>query len=288
MHATGLIADAWRRNPSGYASQVPAAQAVDDRDPAALRRFAVDLMDETDGIALRHLAGGLQVSAKPDTTLVTQVDTEVETVLRGRLAAAFPRHGLVGEEYAAEAGDGETRWIIDPIDGTHNLVRGIPVFATLLAVERAGQLLAAVVSAPALQRRWHAASGGGAAVRDLLGERPIRVSAVDRLADAQVVWSGMRPMEAAGIGPAVRAIAAAAWRDRGFGDFWGYMLVAEGAADVMLEIGPTVWDLAAPALIVREAGGRLTDFGGRDSYDGPQALASNGRLHAAVIGLLKA
>ena len=259
------------------------ASAISDRDPADLRRFALGLLDETDAVALRHLAAGLTVNEKPDRTLVTQVDTEIETILRGRIADAFPGHGMVGEEYGDHDGDGETRWIIDPIDGTHNLVRGIPVWATLIAVERAGELVAAAISAPALQRRWHASRGQGAAGLDLLGERPLRVSAVNRLAEAQVVWSGLGPMEAAGFGPAVRAIAAGAWRDRGFGDFWGYMLVAEGAADAMLEIGPTVWDLAAPALIVREAGGRLTDFAGRDSYTGPQALASNGRLHAAIV-----
>ncbi len=259
------------------------AQHTDDRDPAALRRFAIGLLDETDPLVLRHVQTGLRVSAKPDATLVTQADTEVETLLRERIAAAFPHHGVVGEEFADEAGDGETRWIIDPIDGTHNLVRGIPVFATLLAVERAGELLAAAVSAPALQRRWHAAKAEGASVRDLLGERRITVSAIKQLSEAQVVWSGIRPLEVAGYGPALSALGRQAWRDRGFGDFWGYMLVAEGAADAMLEIGPTIWDLAAPALIVREAGGRLTDFAGRDSYAGPQALATNGRLHAAIV-----
>jgi histidinol-phosphatase len=261
---------------------------VSDREPTALRRFAVDLLDETDAIALTHLRGGLRVRSKPDASLVTQVDTEVEARLRERITAAFPSHGIVGEEYDDEAGDGETRWIVDPIDGTHNLVRGIPVFATLLAIERAGELVAAAVSAPALGRRWHAARGAGAAVRDLLGERPIRVSAVERLEDAQLVWSGLRAMEAAGHGPAVRELARLAWRDRGFGDFWGYMLVAEGAAEAMLEVGPSLWDLAAPALILAEAGGRLTDFSGTDTYAGPEALATNALLHAAIVMHLQA
>jgi histidinol-phosphatase len=264
---------------------VPAPHAS-DRDAAALRDFALDLLDQTDVLALRHLRGELRVTTKSDASLVTQVDTDLETLLRSRIADAFPGHGVVGEEFDDEPGDGQTRWIIDPIDGTHNLVRGIPVWATLLAVEREGQLLAAAVSAPALGRRWHAARGQGATVRDWLGERAIRVSGVADLAQAQVVWSGQRPMEEAGFGPAARAIAARAWRDRGFGDFWGYMLVAEGAAEAMLEVGPTTWDLAAPALIVGEAGGRLTDFIGRDAYAGPQALASNGLLHAALVELL--
>ncbi len=263
------------------------APAFSDRDPAELCRFALNVLDETDAVALRHLAGGLTITEKRDTTLVTQVDTEIEILLRERISAAFPNHGLIGEEYDDHAGDGETRWIIDPIDGTHNLVRGIPVWATLIAVERAGELLAAAVSAPALQRRWHASLGAGATVRDLLGERRIRVSQLDQLDDAQVVWSGLGPMEAAGFGPAVHKIAAEAWRDRGFGDFWGYMLVAEGAAEAMLEIGPTLWDLAAPALIVKEAGGRMSDFVGADSYAGPQALASNGLVHDALVEVLR-
>jgi histidinol-phosphatase len=274
--------------PRGYASRVPAqrSQSASDRDPAALRAFVLGLLDETDALVMRHVRAGLRVTAKPDATLVTQADTEVETLIRERIAAAFPHHGVVGEEFGDEAGDGETRWLIDPIDGTHNLVRGIPVFGTLMAVERAGELLAAAVSAPALQRRWHAAAGEGASVRDLLGERTIRVSSVSRLSEAQVVWSGLQPLEAAGYGPAIRTLAGLAWRDRGFGDFWAYMLVAEGAADAALEIGPTVWDLAAPALIVREAGGRLTDFAGHDSYAGPQGLASNGPLHPALVEIL--
>jgi len=256
---------------------------MSDRDPAELCRFALGLLDETDAVALRHVAGGLTITEKRDASLVTQADTEIETMLRARINEAFPGHGVVGEEYDDHHGDGETRWIIDPIDGTHNLVRGIPVWATLIAAERAGELLAAVVSAPALHRRWHASRGNGATVVDLLGERRIHVSPVDRLREAQVVWSGMRALNAAGFGNAVAEIARQSWRDRGFGDFWGYMLVAEGAAEAMIEIGPTLWDLAAPALIVREAGGRISDFSGNDSYAGPQALASNGLVHAALV-----
>ncbi|HSM38682.1 MAG TPA: inositol monophosphatase family protein, partial [Candidatus Limnocylindrales bacterium] len=136
-------------------------------DGEALCNFAIQVLDETDAIALRHLAGGLNVRAKADATLVTQVDTEIESCLRERIAERFPDHGVLGEEMGTETGDGQTRWIIDPIDGTHNLVRGIPVFGTLLAVEREGRLLAAAVSAPALARRWWAWRGGGAFVRDL-------------------------------------------------------------------------------------------------------------------------
>jgi histidinol-phosphatase len=263
------------------------AHAVDDRDPSALRRFALDLLDETDALVLRHLAAGLTVSSKPDATLVTQVDTEVEALLRQRIGTAFPDHGILGEELGIAIGDGETRWIIDPIDGTHNLVRGIPIFGTLIAVEREGVLTAAAISAPALGRRWHAARGEGAVMRDLLGERPIHVSAIDRLDEAQVVTSGQSAMEDAGFGAALTRLGRAAWRDRGFGEFWGYVLVAEGAADVMIEAGVKLWDLAAPALILSEAGGLLTDFTGQPSYAGPQALATNGLVDEAVLGLIR-
>jgi histidinol-phosphatase len=263
------------------------AQAVDDRNPNALRRFALDLLDETDALVLRHLAAGLTVSSKPDATLVTQVDTEVEALMRQRIGDAFPGHGILGEEFGTDAGDGETRWIVDPIDGTHNLVRGIPVFGTLIAVEREGELAAAAISAPAIGRRWHAARGAGAVVRDLLGERPIHVSAIDRLEEAQVITSGQSPMEDAGFGDALARLVRAAWRDRGFGEFWGYMLVAEGAAELMIEAGVKLWDLAAPALILSEAGGLLTDFTGNPSYAGPQALATNGLVDEAVLSLIR-
>ncbi len=256
-----------------------------DRD---LCDFARSVLDETDDIVLRHLAGGLNVQTKADATLVTQADTQIEQLLRQRIADRYPSHGVLGEEFGTEPGDGETRWIIDPIDGTHNLVRGIPIFATLMAAEREGRLVAAAVSAPALARRWWAWRSGGAYLRDLLGERRIRVSDVKRLEDAQLVWSGLRGMEGAGRIDALRALSRTAWRDRGFGDFWGYMLVAEGAADAMLEFGPTLWDLAAPALIVEEAGGRMTDFSGAASHSGPEALASNGTIHADLVRVLDA
>lgn len=254
-----------------------------DRDPAALRAVVLALVDETDALALHHYAGELTITAKHDRTLVTQADTGVEQRLRSRIRAAFPGHGILGEEFGVEAGDGETRWIIDPIDGTHNFVRGIPIWATLIAVERAGELIASVVSAPALGQRWHAALGGGAATRDVSGERPIRVSSVSDLEKAQVVYSTLRTMNREGRGEVLDALVGDAWRDRGLGDFWGYCLVAQGAAEIMLETGPTLWDLAAPALIVREAGGRFTGFDGGEAVAGPTALATNGLLHDEVL-----
>jgi histidinol-phosphatase len=270
---------------AGYPSPVP-AQPAERRTHRDLCQFALELLDETDALVLRHLAGGLTVKAKTDTTLVTQADTEVETLTRERIADAYPDHGVLGEEFGSEAGASGMRWIVDPIDGTHNLVRGIPVFGTLLAVEDEGELVVAAISAPAMARRWWAVRGEGAVARDHLGERQLRVSSVDRLEESQLLTSGIGPLVQAGFGPAVSRLSTRVWRDRGIGDFWGYMLVAEGAAEAMLEIGPTLWDLAAPSLIVEEAGGRMTDFAGTRSHTGPQALASNGLLHDAVVAAL--
>ena len=262
------------------------AQPAERRTHRDLCQFALRLLDEADAIVLRHLAGGLTIKAKADATLVTQADTEVETRIRERIGDAFPDHGVLGEEFGSEAGSGGTRWIVDPIDGTHNLVRGIPVFGTLLAVEEDGELVVAAISAPALARRWWAVRHEGAVAIDHLGERPLRVSTIDRLEESQLLTSGIGPLQQAGFGAAVSRLSTQVWRDRGFGDFWGYMLVAEGAAEAMVEIGPTLWDLAAPSLILEEAGGRLTDFAGARSHAGPQALATNGLVHDAIVTAL--
>jgi len=251
-----------------------------------LRRFALALLDETDATVLRHLRGGLEVRTKADATFVTQVDTEVEALIRDRIRAAYPGHGILGEEFGSDAGEGQTRWIVDPIDGTNNLVRGIPVFGTLLAVEDGGELIAAAISAPALSRRWHAARGEGAAVRDLLGERPIHVSSVDRLGDAQLLTSGLAAMEDAGFTTAMAKLRTTVWRDRGFGDFWAYMLVAEGQLDLAGEHDLKVYDIAALVPIVQEAGGRFTSLTGADGPWEGTALATNGLLHDEVLAVL--
>ncbi len=255
-------------------------------DAGSLLRFAHELLDETDAIALRHVAGGLTVSTKPDRTLVTQADTEIETHLRDRIARHYPTHTVAGEEFGTVEDAGDGRWIMDPIDATHNVVRGIEVFATLLAFERDGDLLVGVVSAPAMRRRWWATRGGGAAVRADGVERAIHVSGIDDLARAQIAFSTLRGLEAAGLGDGLRRLTNAAWRDRGFGDFWGHMLVAQGSAEAMLEYGVAPWDMAAPHLIVAEAGGRMTDLAGHPSWSGPQVVSTNGVLHDRVLDAL--
>ena len=256
-------------------------------DAATLLRFAHDVLDETDAIAMRHVSSGLTISAKPDRTLVTQADTEIETHLRDRIVDAHPSHTVAGEEFGSAEDGGDGRWIIDPIDATHNVVRGIEIFATLLAFERDGQLLVGVVSAPGMHRRWWATRGGGATARVDGVERPIHVSAVDALPNAQIVFSTLRGLEDAGLGEGLRRLTGASWRDRGFGDFWGHMLVAQGSAEAMLEYGVSPWDMAAPHVIVTEAGGRMTDLEGRSSWSGPQVVSSNGLLHDDVLAALE-
>ncbi len=259
--------------------------AVPDHELDAWLALATAACDEADGIARSTFRRDLEISTKPDRTFVTQADQAIERAIRARILAAYPDHGLVGEEYGTEAGDAATRWYIDPIDGTHNFIRGVPLFGTLLAVERLGELQAAVISAPALHERWWARRGGGAWAHgpDDAEPRRIRVSAVTSLDDAQVLYGSGHDIETSGLAPGFRALLGAVWRERGFGDFWGYALLAEGAAEAMVEVDLSSWDAAAPTVLIEEAGGRVTDFDGRRAIDSGSFLATNGLLHDEVL-----
>jgi histidinol-phosphatase len=245
--------------------------------------------DEADELARSVFRRDLEISTKPDKTLVTQADTAIERAVRDRIHAAHPDHGLVGEEYGTEAGDAPTRWYIDPIDGTHNFVRGVPLFGTLLAVERDGELQVGVLSAPALRERWWARRGGGAWARSAGDDVPrrIHVSQVSEIGDAHVLYGSGQEIRASGRAPGFGAMLDAAWRERGFGDFWGYALLAEGAAEAMVEVGLSSWDAAAPTVLVEEAGGRVSDFDGRRAIDAGTFVASNGLLHDEVLARLR-
>jgi len=245
--------------------------------------------DEADGIARHAFRRDLEITTKPDRTFVTQADTAIERAIRARIRAAYPDHGLVGEEYGTEDGEAATRWYIDPIDGTHNFIRGVPLFGTLLAVERDGELQAAVLSAPALRERWWARRGGGAWARsaDETAPRRIRVSRVATLADAQILYGSGHDIEVSGRAPGFHALLGEVWRERGFGDFWGYALLAEGAAEAMVEVELSPWDAAAPTVLIEEAGGRVTDLDGRRAIDTGTFLASNGLLHDEVLRRLR-
>lgn len=245
--------------------------------------------DEADAIAMRTFRRDVAVERKPDRSFVTAADRGIEQLLRERIAEKFPKHGVVGEEFGTEAAGASVRWFIDPIDATHNYIRGVPVFATLMAVERDGELQAAVVSAPALGQRWGGWRGGGAWAMStmLTGDaRRMTVSNIDELADAQVLYSSPSDLERSGLAPGMARIRAGAWRERGFGDFWGYTLLAEGAAEAMIEVGLKPWDAAAPFLLVEEAGGRATDFEGNRTFTGATFLATNGHLHQPILDQL--
>jgi histidinol-phosphatase len=254
----------------------------------SLLALALSLADEADGISMPAFLDGRDVRLKADGTPVTDADTAVEAMIRRRLEAELPEHGILGEEFGTAAGPGSARWIVDPIDGTVNFTRGIPIWATLIAFEDAGELQVAVVSCPALSQRWYAVRGAGTRAIQYGRERVARVSSVDRVADAHVVHAGVGAMLRDGLGPGLVDILRDASRDRGFGDALGYLLVAQGAADVMVETGVKPWDLAGPALIVTEAGGRFTRVDGSEGHDGPTALATNGRLHDEVVARLAA
>jgi len=255
--------------------------------------FALACCDEADAVALAQFRRDLLIETKPDRTFVTEADQAIERGIRGRIAAAYPDHGLVGEEFGAEMGRGSVTWYIDPIDGTHNFMRGVPLFGTLLAVEAEGELQLGVMSAPALGGRWYARRGGGAWAVTAFGAdagmpRPIHVSRVAALSDAHLLYGSAQEIADSGAAPGFPALIGDVWRDRGFGDFWGYALVAEGAGEAMIEVGPKSWDLAAPLVIVEEAGGRLTDLEGRRAIDSGTALASNGVLHDRLLERLRA
>jgi histidinol-phosphatase len=245
-------------------------------------RLALELADIADSIALPLFRSrGLAVDTKADTTPVTEADRSAERAIRDRLAADRSHHGVVGEEYGTD-GPGNARWIIDPIDGTMNFVRGIPVWGALIGLELEGEVAVGVVSAPAIGHRWWAARGLGA----YRNAEPIRVSAVSELQRAQLSYNSRVTAAEQGIGPQMADLEHRCWRTRGFGDFWSFMLVAEGAVDIAVEPIAALWDLAPLQVIVEEAGGRFTDLQGRATPGGGNALATNGMLHEEVLELL--
>ena len=274
-----------RRTPGEYGPEWSASlRRGSEAELLAWLDVALAACDEADVVARASFRRDLTIERKPDRTFVTQADTAIERLIRERIADAFPDHGLVGEEYGVEAGDASVRWYIDPIDGTHNFIRGVPLFGTLLAVERDGELQASVMSAPALDERWWAHRGGGAWARNRGVEpRRIRVSEIDGLDDSHLLYGSGRDIIESGLAPGFEDLLRDSWRDRGFGDFWGYALVAEGAAEAMIEVELKTWDAAAPTVLVEEAGGRVTDYSGTRDIAAGTIVASNGRLHETVL-----
>jgi histidinol-phosphatase len=250
-------------------------------------RLAHLLADDADSLTMsRFRAQDLHVSTKPDHSFVSDADTTVEEMIRRTLSRARPRDAVVGEEIP-DTGYGTRRWVVDPIDGTHNYVRGVPVWATLIALMEGDEVVAGVVSAPALGRRWWASKGDGAhAGKNLMHARACRVSSVSRLADAQLSYSDLEGWQRLGRLVPFLDVMRRCWRTRGFGDFWSYMLLAEGSVEIATEPSLELYDMAACAIIVTEAGGRFSDLSGADGPNGGNALATNSLLHEEVLGLI--
>ena len=255
--------------------------------------LAHELADAADAITLdRFRALDLHVETKPDLTPVSDADRAVEQAVRRRLASRRPGDAVLGEEYgqtAGTAGDGPRRWVVDPIDGTKSFVRGVPVWATLVALQVDEHVEVGVVSAPALGRRWWAARGLGAHAGSSYADgRRLQVSRVTSLSDAHLSYSSLTGWEDQGRLPGLLDLSRNVWRTRAFGDFWSHMLVAEGAVDISCEPEVSLWDLAALQVVVEEAGGRFTDLSGAARPDGGSVVCSNGPLHDEVLAALAA
>lgn len=247
--------------------------------------LALRLADHADAVTgERFRALDLRVETKPDLTPVTDADRSVETDLRRALAEDRRDDPILGEEFGGTTTFSGRQWVIDPIDGTKNFVRGVPVWATLIALLHDGVPVVGVVSAPALHRRWWAAAGRGAFVA-VSGESPRRlsVSKVADLGSASLSFSSLSGWAKRGLREQFIDLTDAVWRVRGFGDFLSYCLLAEGAVDIAAEPEVSLWDLAALDILVREAGGAFTDLDGAAGPHGGSVVASNGLLHDAAL-----
>lgn len=250
-------------------------------------RLAHVIADQVDSWTMsRFKAQDLHVETKPDLTPVSDADKTAEEIVRGQLSRARPRDAVHGEEMG-DTGHGPRRWIIDPIDGTKNFVRGVPVWATLIGLLDGDQVVVGVVSAPALGRRWWAAQGSGAWTgKSLAAASQLHVSGVDRLEDASFSYSSLSGWEERGQLDAFLDLSRRTWRTRAYGDFWSHVLVAEGAVDLSAEPELALHDMAALVPIVTEAGGMFTSVRGVPGPFGGSALVSNGKLHQAALEYL--
>ena len=253
--------------------------------------FALTLADKADAISLsRYQALDLEITTKPDNTPVTDADKSVEAAIASAIQMQYLSDGIVGEEFGT-SGAKDRYWVIDPIDGTKNFLRGVPTWATLIALVENEEVVVSVVSSPALYRRWYATAGGGAYVLEgvIAGvinspARKLSVSKVAAISDASIGYSDFQGWGARR--QAFEKLLDSSWRTRGMGDFWSHMLVAEGAVDVAIEPSLALWDMAALDLIVREAGGRFSSLDGVDGPFGPNAISTNGLLHAEIVAAL--
>ena len=245
--------------------------------------LAIELADIADAISLqRFRALDLHVESKPDRSPVTDADRSVEQALKQVLAEKAPNDALIGEEYG-NTGAASRTWIIDPIDGTANYLRGVPVWATLIALSVDGKPVVSVVSAPAMGRRWWAAPEVGAFTKDIDGSiRTLKVSAIGELENASLSYNNLQLWDQAGMLPKLTELSRKIWRTRAYGDFWSYMLLAEGSVDIVAEHDLKIYDIAALVPIVEQAGGKFTALEGPLTAETSSVLATNGKLHQVV------
>jgi histidinol-phosphatase len=243
---------------------------------------AVDAARRASQLALGYYEAGPAVEWKHDHSPVTIADRQAEALLRNTLLDSFPGDGFLGEESGDTPSSSGFRWIIDPIDGTRSFVRGVPLWATLVGLEYKGEQIAGIVDVPALGHSYHALRGDGA----YRGERRIRVSDVSTLGEAHLFYSSISWFVKAGCLAPFLELARRTQRQRGYGDFYGFVLVAQGSGELMIEHGVHPWDLAALKPVLEEAGGRLTDWQDHPTIDRPDVIASNGRLHAEALRIL--
>ncbi len=246
-------------------------------------RFAEHLADVADSISRPHFRRAeTAVRNKPDGTPVTEADEAIERALREHIEAAYPNHDILGEEEGVTEKGSRSRWVIDPIDGTKNFSWGIPIWATLIALEVSGEIVCGVASAPALDERFTASRGGGA----YRNGDAIRVSTVAHLSDARVGFTTAGDIGKQGFGERFQRLIHATAHNRGIGDFYGHMLVASGSLDAMIEPTLAPWDIGPLLVILEEAGGRLTDFAGRAHIYGRSCLSTNGLLHSEILEIV--
>ncbi len=256
----------------------PTASLADDLS------LALRMADAADAISLsRFRSTNLEISTKPDATHVTDADLAVERALRDILAAERPTDGILGEEYGT-AGSTDRQWILDPIDGTANYLRGVPNWATLISLAVDGVPVVGVASAPAFRKRWWAAEGAGAwLAEDGAEPRRLQVSGVERLEDASLSFQSIAQWDEAGYLDQLVDLSRVVWRDRAYGDMWSYGLLAEGLVDIVAEFGVKEYDIAPFVILIREAGGQFSAINGDDSIAARSALATNGILHDQVL-----
>ena len=249
--------------------------------------FAKGLADISDEISMSFFdqQQSMQVSLKSDGSFVTKADKKIEQRLRYEINQNFPDHGVLGEEDGEEIKGKSHRWIIDPIDGTHGFMRGLPIWATLIALEYQGNIIISMISAPAFGARWWAGLGFGA-YKSLSGNVfEIKVSNVDTLKDSQLLYTGVRECREKWIG--FEEAISKVWRERGVGDFWGHCLVAEGASEIMLDPIVNLWDVAALYLLVTESGGIMSDEKDEDTFRKGHAISTNKNVHDELMALIR-